>query len=187
MAKQSKQIFGKVHAHKNKRVDTSQATTYEELEALLIRNEALSEIPSGKKLKFGAGQRPVFSHPEQMAIALEQYFNSTPEGEWTLTGLALSCGLSYAGLMRYDKKDKAYYELLERAKLFVHNSYEKGLRKDGRTGDIFALKNLGWKDKQEVENTHKVVVMDSIKQVADSGEVEELTFNIGQTIEHEEQ
>ena len=180
-----KQLFGKVHAHKAKRADTSECQTYEELEAELLRNEALGELPRDK-LRFGVGQKPTFNHPEQMAIALEEYFNNTKPEEWTISGIALSVGLTYAGLTVYDKKNKEYYELLERAKLLVHNSYELGLRKNGKAGDIFALKNFGWKDKQEIENTHTIVQMPTIKQTTEDGEQTDLTFDVGQTLEHKE-
>lgn len=178
-------FFGKVHPHKDKRADTSNVQSYEELEAELLRNEALAEVPK-KKLRFGVGATPTFSHPEQMAIALEDYFNNTKEEEWTLTGVALHLGLTYGGFMNYEEKNKEFHELIERARMFVHNAYEKSLRKDGRTGDIFALKNLGWKDKQEVANTHQVVMMPSITKTNDNGNKEELVFEVGNVIEHKE-
>jgi len=42
-------------------------------------------------------------------------------------------------------------------------SYELDLKKHGRTGTIFALKNLDWKDKSEVDqNTRQVDVTESL-------------------------
>ena len=35
----------------------------------------------------------------------------------------------------------------------IENSYELDLKKHGRTGTIFALKNFDWKDKQETDLT----------------------------------
>ena len=35
----------------------------------------------------------------------------------------------------------------------VESSYEIDLKKHGRSGTIFALKNFDWKDKSEVDNT----------------------------------
>lgn len=177
--------LGKFH---KERVDMEGITDYEELEAELERNAALAEIPNKKnKLRFGAGATPVFSHPEQMAMVLEAYFNDTDNEEWTLTGIALCVGIKYQSLLQYKDKDPRYEELINRAKLLVHNDYEKALRKKGRAGDIFALKNLGWKDKTEVENTHTVTMMPTIKQTTESGDVKELAFNVGKTIEHEEE
>ena len=41
----------------------------------------------------------------------------------------------------------------------MQESYEKSLRKNGRTGDIFALKNFGWTDRQEIESENKNINM----------------------------
>jgi hypothetical protein len=51
--------------------------------------------------------------------------------------------------------------LINHAKLRIENSYELSLRKNGRSGDIFALKNFGWSDKKvvhysEENNTDKL-------------------------------
>ena len=41
---------------------------------------------------------------------------------------------------------------VKRAKLLIENGYEVDLRKTGNpAGSIFALKNMGWSDRQEVE------------------------------------
>ena len=37
----------------------------------------------------------------------------------------------------------------------VEHGYEKDLRSDKPTGSIFALKNMGWVDKQEIDHTTK--------------------------------
>jgi hypothetical protein len=40
--------------------------------------------------------------------------------------------------------------MLEMAKMKIEHAYEKSLRKNGRSGDIFALKNFGWTDRMDV-------------------------------------
>ena len=41
---------------------------------------------------------------------------------------------------------------VKRAKLLIENGYEVDLRKTGNpAGSIFALKNMGWSDRQEIE------------------------------------
>ena len=93
----------------------------------------------GKPLKFKS--------PAELKKVIEDYFNSTPHDEWTVTGLSLLVG-SKQLLNDYEKRD-GYKEFVVTAKLIVENSYELSLRKHGRTGDIFALKNFGWKDVQD--------------------------------------
>ena len=41
--------------------------------------------------------------------------------------------------------------VVKKAKEMVHNAYEKDLRRKGRSGDIFALKNFGWTDQRNVD------------------------------------
>lgn len=99
-----------------------------------------------------AGGRPLkFQSVEEMQEAIDKYFAITPEEEWTVTGLALALDTYRDVLIRYENKDE-FYNTIKRAKEKVHNSYEKDLRKKGRSGDIFALKNFGWRDQQEVNH-----------------------------------
>ena len=98
------------------------------------------------------GGRPLkFETPEELAAAIDMYLEDTPKEEWTVTGLCLAIGTSRTVLDDYLSRD-GYKGIVSRAKLMVENAYELSLRKNGRAGDIFALKNFGWKDKQEVEH-----------------------------------
>ena len=44
---------------------------------------------------------------------------------------------------------------VKRHKLKIENDYEMALRENGRAGEIFGLKNFGWKDKSEVDMNAK--------------------------------
>ena len=100
-------------------------------------------MPAGRPLRFET--------VEQLKKELDSYFKKTPKEEWTMTGLCLVLEIDYQTLINYSRKEE-YFEPIKIAKLKVHNEYEKSLRKNGRTGDIFALKNFGWKDRQEINN-----------------------------------
>ncbi len=102
----------------------------------------IEKNPVGKPLKFTI---------EDVENIISQYFDETPESEYTVTGLALLFG-SKQLLADYEKRD-GYSEIIRKAKLRVENSYEKDLKSKGSTGAIFALKNFGWSDKQETEHT----------------------------------
>lgn len=80
---------------------------------------------------------------------IDTYFETTPIDEITVTGLCLFLGINKDTFYEYAKKEE-YKEAIDYARLKVENSYEISLRKNGRTADIFALKNFGWKDKQEI-------------------------------------
>ena len=67
---------------------------------------------------------------------------------YTITGLALALGTDRATLVRYGKKED-FYNTIKKHKLRVENDYEIALRRKGTAGEIFGLKNFGWKDKTE--------------------------------------
>jgi hypothetical protein len=93
----------------------------------------------------------MFNSEDEAQELLNSYFGNTPKEEWTITGVCLYCGMHKDTFYEYCKRDD-YKDIFNRARLMVENSYELSLRKNGRAGDIFALKNFGWSDKQEVEN-----------------------------------
>lgn len=97
--------------------------------------------------------RPMkFESPGHLQILIDAYFADTPKDEWTITGLALALNTSRQTLLDYEEKDE-YFDTIKNAKLKVENGYEIDLKKQGRTGTIFALKNFGWKDRNETDLT----------------------------------
>lgn len=77
----------------------------------------------------------------------------------TLTGLCLFMGFeSRQSFHDYAEKAEFSYAC-KKARMKVENNYEKNLiTAKNPTGSIFALKNLGWKDKQEVEQSGSIKV-----------------------------
>ena len=101
--------------------------------------------------------------PEQMEKILNEYFETTDENKITLTGICLALNLDKSNFYEYEKRE-GYENIVKRARMIVENSYEISLRENGRTGDIFALKNFGWTDKQEIESNAqgKVTIINSL-------------------------
>lgn len=93
--------------------------------------------------------------PEQMKKILNEYFETTEESKLTITGLCLALDLDKSTFYDYEKRD-GYKDIVNRARLIVENSYEISLRENGRTGDIFALKNFGWRDSVEVTDNREL-------------------------------
>jgi len=97
--------------------------------------------------------RPLkFKSAEEMASVFDAYFDSTPQNKYTVTGLVLASDMSKQLFADYGKREE-FSEVIAKARLRVENSYELSLREHGRSGDIFALKNFGWTDKQNIEHT----------------------------------
>ena len=108
--------------------------------------------------------RPLkFKSVEELQVKIDNYFNETPKEEVSITGLALALDTSRETLCNYQNKDE-YFDTLKKAKLRVENAYELRLIKRGTSGDIFALKNFGWKDKYENETTttQRLVIVDDL-------------------------
>lgn len=99
------------------------------------------------------GGKPLkFETPEILQQAVDKYFAETPQEQWTITGLALALGTDRGTLCNYGRRDE-YANSIKIARLKVENAYELSLRKNGRTGDIFALKNFGWRDQGNIDIT----------------------------------
>ena len=89
---------------------------------------------------------------EELQQQIDQYFEETPSSRWTITGLAMALDTSRETLINYSEREN-FFDTIRRAKIKVENEYEIDLREKCHAGNIFALKNFGWKDKTEVDAT----------------------------------
>lgn len=124
--------------------------------------------PEGNQFALGnnGGRPPKFESAEHLQTEIDNFFNSLKprkvtsddneiEG-WaipaTITGLALYLGFeSRQSLYDYEKNEEFSY-VIKNARLRVENAYELNLHFKNPTGSIFALKNMGWKDTQEIKH-----------------------------------
>lgn len=119
--------------------------------------------------------RPLkFQSVKELQDAIDLYFTTTKKEDWTITGLALALDTYRSVLCDYEDKDE-YSDTIKKAKQMVEHSYEVDLKKSGRTGTIFALKNFNWKDKTEVDQKtditsggKEITGMQVIKENADT-------------------
>lgn len=102
------------------------------------------------------GHPPKWETVDEIIVLINDYFEETPDSEITVTGLCIALGADKNTVNSYQKKE-GFGPIIKAAKLYIENSYERSLRKNGRSGDIFALKNFGWTDAVQVDNTHKIV------------------------------
>lgn len=102
-----------------------------------------------------AGRPPIFEDAGSLQGAIDAYFEATDFSKITLTGLAYDLGFeSRQSLYDYEKREEFSY-IIKRARLFIESAYETKLSGKEVGGAIFALKNMGWKDKQEVEHVNE--------------------------------
>lgn len=100
------------------------------------------------------GRPPKYETAEELQEKIEEYFNE--EGiKYTIAGLCLYLGFeSRQSFYDLSKNDKFSYTI-KRARLMLQDHYEGLLQGNNVTGAIFALKNLGYTDKQEIDHTTK--------------------------------
>lgn len=94
---------------------------------------------------------------KQFENKAESYFNEceAKDEPITLTGLIRAVGLACRdSLDEYGRREEFSYSV-KRAKLRCEHEYEKALHGPHPTGAIFALKNFGWSDRQDVEITQQ--------------------------------
>ena len=101
-------------------------------------------MPKGSELRFT---------PAVMQQKLDEYFDKTPVEDITLTGVCIHLGIYKDTFYNYGRRD-GFTDMINMARMKIENSYEVSLKRYGRAGDIFALKNFGWRDKQEVSVEH---------------------------------
>jgi hypothetical protein len=127
----------------------------------------------GNKYALGndGGRPSTFETPEKLLSQVISYFDYCNESneKATITGLTLYLGFSSrSSLDDYSSRSEEFSYIIKRSKLAVENSYELS----GQTIDIFALKNMGWTDKQEVisrnVNYNSELTRDEIKKISET-------------------
>lgn len=109
-----------------------------------------------------AGRPPIFETPDELQSAIEQYFDEKKEFV-TVTGLAYRLGFESRQSI-YDYKERPEFSyIIKRATLWIESMYEAKLSGNNVAGSVFALKNMGWRDKVETGITNNAG--DDVEQV----------------------
>lgn len=113
-----------------------------------------------------AGRPPINDYEDVDAIQskIDRYFDAADEDNPVgFAGLAYALGYSSRqSVWDIASADYAISLPIKRALLYIEADYERTLRGRHPTGSIFALKNRGWSDKQEIEHSGGVhVTIDS--------------------------
>lgn len=119
-----------------------------------------------------AGAKPMYDDPILFEEKVESYFNGgankrtiiVGKGEsrtaieipiYTITGLCYYLGFeSRQSFYKYELNE-AFSYIIKKARLRIEQHYEESLQLEAPTGSIFALKNMGWVDKNEIDHTSK--------------------------------
>jgi hypothetical protein len=94
------------------------------------------------------GAKGMYETVEELDTAIQAYFDQAGE-DVTIPGLAYSLGFaSRQSIYDYKEREQFSYSI-KRAVLKIESIYAAKLSGQNVTGVIFALKNMGWKDKVE--------------------------------------
>jgi hypothetical protein len=97
------------------------------------------------------GRPRIYNSVEDLDKAVEEYF--TDREKPTVTGLALALGFADKTTL-YEYRDRPEFSYpIKRALTMIEMYHEENLGSNNVAGRIFALKNMGWKDKQEIETS----------------------------------
>lgn len=126
--------------------------------------------PEGNKFALGnnGGRPPYFESVEDLQGLIDSFFKECAPKKFTnpdtqedviidgvhptITGLAYFLGFeSRQSFYDYEGKEEFSYTI-KRARLAIESNYEQALFGKNAAGPIFALKNFGWKDKQEIKH-----------------------------------
>lgn len=124
--------------------------------------------------------KPPFKSIKQLEELIEAYFTTLQEinpdsksnkshDPPTLSGIAFHLGFeSRKAFEEYEQNDK-YGPILKRCRLRIEAEYEKQLHKQPSSGAIFALKNMGWNEKND-NNSFERLLCSNIKiEIVQSG------------------
>lgn len=106
-----------------------------------------------------AGRPRIYTNADALDKACDSFFAKCLKDAIrpTVTGLALHLGFaSKQSLYDYEKQDEFSYPI-KKSLLKIENALELKLTEQAVTGVIFALKNMGWKDKTDVEQNMTIV------------------------------
>lgn len=81
----------------------------------------------------------------------------------TLSGLALHLGFDSLQAFESYEKHGRFASIAQRARLRIESEYEKMLHQQPSTGAIFALKSLGWMEKQAVKAVELTPAQSTLK------------------------
>ena len=95
--------------------------------------------------------------PEEFDRLVDAYMADRTEREKpiTLTGCLLHMGIFSRSTLDDYEGYEGFSEPVKRLRATVAQAYEERLHGANATGSIFALKNMGWSDRQELEHTGK--------------------------------
>lgn len=111
-----------------------------------------------------AGRPPKFKTPQDLQEQVDNFFDdcATNKEKPTISGLAYHLGFESRQSFYDYEKNKEFSYTIKRARLKIELCYEQQLATKWSTGAIFALKNFGWSDRQEMVHSGEIKTISGI-------------------------
>lgn len=102
------------------------------------------------------GRPRKWENKEALQKDIDRYWKYCKDEERppTIAGLAYYLDVDRQTIYNYAKNDE-YFDTIKKARNYIMMNLEEEAIINGRAGTIFVMKNYGYQDKQEVENTIK--------------------------------
>jgi hypothetical protein len=104
-----------------------------------------------------AGRPRIYDNVDELDKAIRLYLSKN-KTKLTVTGLALHLGFESRQSFYDYEKDGEFSYTIKKARLTIEAFYEENLLSRNAPGAIFALKNFGWSDKQELEHSGNMAI-----------------------------
>lgn len=132
-----------------------------------MADEQPQETPNVKPPKHAGGRPPIWTDPAVLQKLIDQYFDNQQRP--SLSGLAHALDIDRQTLYNYQEKDE-FFGIIKNARRKVEMLYEEILLYgDKPTGVIFALKNMGWKDRSDMTTNDKDLPIQVVSYHKDNG------------------
>lgn len=116
------------------------------------------------------GRPPKYKDAKEFDKKVDEYFEYIEEKKLppTITGATIFLGFAdKMSLYEYARKPDFTYSV-KRVQLAVENAYEMNLHGNNVAGSVFALKNMGWRDKVETEISGETTVKNITVEFVDT-------------------
>jgi len=112
---------------------------------------------------------PKYGSPKELQSKIDEFFLDEDITK-SITGLCYYLGFASRQSF-YDMEEKeGFTYTIKKARLRIEMYYEELLLSRAIPGAIFALKNLGWSDRQEIDHTSKGERLSPISVTVDKSE-----------------
>ena len=111
----------------------------------------------------------IYQNPDDLEKAVDQYIEHCTETEKkpSVTGATMFLGFADKTTLYDYMGREGFTHSIKRVLTFIENAHEENLFGNSVAGSIFALKNMGWTDRQEIAHEGGSININVVKTYGD--------------------